>query len=970
MLARIIRFIKLIVIVTCGIYDLQAEPYGGWIFLSEGDVVVLGGYRGYDDYYNASGGGTSQKPNSGSIEIPSHSYDGKPLVAIRACAFAYWDGVQEFIIPSTVTNLSAIAFQRQHPLYSYVWYGLSSVTSLVFKGNAPDIINPSEFKESLPNCTVYVSVSSSGWGVDIPGKWNGLPIRYLSQSYTVKFNANGGSGTMSNQSFAYGEAKNLTANAFTRTGYTFQGWATSASGAKVYSDKQSVSNLTKESNATVNLYAVWEKVQSEFSDSDITITRYSGKYDGIAHGVVATSEISGFEVKYCVTKDGPFEVASPTIKNVGSMMVWCELSAPGYVTTTNSATVTISPREMTLTSASASKVYDGLPLQNTSVTISGDGFVSGEGATYNVTGSQTSVGSSENSFTYTFKGGTKAENYTITTQTGLLTVTAASIGGGASGGEEPGNGVVPQGGLSKFDTIVMYDGKAHTIDTNALLAVTLAGSTPVFSYALAEAGPWQSMSFVYTNVCATSFWYKISAENYQDYIHEARLTISPRTGVVVDIIGNVATNMFNNVQQSVSGYQVSINDPLYSESDFEFTGSDTVSKIAVGEYPMGLSATQFANTNVNFTDVVFNVTDGELVILALPEKNVIFDAIGGALAAGEGVVTQKCDAVYRVMPTPMRAGYRFEGWYLGVTNAAPEAAEGAALLVNEEHTLFAKWGVDVSIMPGGESIFKWVSVSLDTVRILGFKDSLQTVDTLVFPDTIDGKAVVEIATGAFANSKSRMRKVILPIFCTRIGDKAFNGVSSLAEIKFVNARQWSNPSCIAELDIGRYAFAGAGVCSLMLPASVAGIGDYAFANCKSLSAITILGQPAIGLVPFRRAGMNTDGIIVHLDPALANNSAYMDSLKQECASVTVRADAVVTGIALSQLSLAADEISLSVSVEKAASWGTIDPLAVKVSFRKNLSDEPLILDPISVVENEDGSLTVKVASQGTESGFF
>ena len=116
--------------------------------------------------------------------------------------------------------------------------------------------------------------------------------------------------------------------------------------------------------------------------------------------------------------------------------------------------------------------------------------------------------------------------------------------------------------------------------------------------------------------------------------------------------------------------------------------------------------------------------------------------------------------------------------------------------------------------------------------------------------------------------------------------------------------------------------------------------------------------------------MNTDGIIVHLDPALANNSKYMDSLIQECASVTVRADAVVTGIALSQLSLAADEISLSVSVEKAASWGTIDPLAVKVSFRKNLSDEPLILDPISVVENEDGSLTVKVASQGTESGFF
>ena len=76
--------------------------------------------------------------------------------------------------------------------------------------------------------------------------------------YSVKFNANGGTGTMSNESFTYGTAKALTANAFKRTGYTFQGWATSASGAKVYNDKQSVSNLTETSGAVVNLYAVWK----------------------------------------------------------------------------------------------------------------------------------------------------------------------------------------------------------------------------------------------------------------------------------------------------------------------------------------------------------------------------------------------------------------------------------------------------------------------------------------------------------------------------------------------------------------------------------------------------------------------------------------------------------------------------------------------------------------------------------------
>ena len=77
-------------------------------------------------------------------------------------------------------------------------------------------------------------------------------------TYSVKFNANGGTGTMANEPLAYGIEKALTANAFTRTGYTFQGWATSATGAKVYSDKQSVSNLTTTAGAMVNLYAVWE----------------------------------------------------------------------------------------------------------------------------------------------------------------------------------------------------------------------------------------------------------------------------------------------------------------------------------------------------------------------------------------------------------------------------------------------------------------------------------------------------------------------------------------------------------------------------------------------------------------------------------------------------------------------------------------------------------------------------------------
>lgn len=88
---------------------------------------------------------------------------------------------------------------------------------------------------------------------------------------------------------------------------------------------------------------------------------------------------------------------------------------------TAQATYIITPRNVTLTSGSATKEYDGTALTNNTVTA--EGFVNGEGATYNVTGTQTEVGSSENKFTYTLNSDTKPGNYNIATKYGTLTVT-------------------------------------------------------------------------------------------------------------------------------------------------------------------------------------------------------------------------------------------------------------------------------------------------------------------------------------------------------------------------------------------------------------------------------------------------------------------------------------------------------------------------------------------------------------------
>ncbi|NLD18752.1 MAG: hypothetical protein GX663_00685, partial [Clostridiales bacterium] len=86
-------------------------------------------------------------------------------------------------------------------------------------------------------------------------------------------------------------------------------------------------------------------------------------------------------------------------------------------------------REVVLTSASGSKVYDGKELTKnnpeTDIVVSGDGIVEGDKIGFVIIGSQTDIGSSDNTFRYAFEEENDEGNYDVTTVFGTLTVTAA-----------------------------------------------------------------------------------------------------------------------------------------------------------------------------------------------------------------------------------------------------------------------------------------------------------------------------------------------------------------------------------------------------------------------------------------------------------------------------------------------------------------------------------------------------------------
>ena len=166
--------------------------------------------------------------------------------------------------------------------------------------------------------------------------------------------------------------------------------------------------------------------------TEITITANSGEkmYDGSAlinGGYTFTSGILvDGDVLTAVVEGSQLNAGSSAnvVKSYRVMRDETDVTANYRFAESVDGKLTVTARKVVMTSADDEKVYDGTPLTNDEITVTGDGFIEGEGVTYDVTGSQLDVGSSDNSFTYELNEGTLAENYIIETKEGKLTVTS------------------------------------------------------------------------------------------------------------------------------------------------------------------------------------------------------------------------------------------------------------------------------------------------------------------------------------------------------------------------------------------------------------------------------------------------------------------------------------------------------------------------------------------------------------------
>ena len=225
------------------------------------------------------------------------------------------------------------------------------------------------------------------------------------------------------------DVKSISNKHYTKDDFTFSGTA-EAKGTNVgeYPMNVQSSDFTNNSHNFTNVTFIIEDgslkitpksiVPSETNGMEVTgpaDTKYNGDEQKLTPVVKDQGKVLTENVDYTLSYKGD-------TTNAGTVKI--TINGKGNYNGSTEVSYKITRRNVTLTSATDSKVYDKDPLTNHNVTIGGDGFVKEEGATYNVTGSQTSVGESDNEFTYTLKSNTKAENYNITTHNGKLIVTA------------------------------------------------------------------------------------------------------------------------------------------------------------------------------------------------------------------------------------------------------------------------------------------------------------------------------------------------------------------------------------------------------------------------------------------------------------------------------------------------------------------------------------------------------------------
>ena len=742
----------------------------------------------------------------------------------------------------------------------------------------------------------------------------------------------------------------------------------------------------------------------------------TGPYCNRGYGIDVNVSVpsAGYTVEYAESETGPWSAGPVMYTDVCTAKpVWFRISAPGYDTVTDKASVTIVPKTLTedyvWVEQDEEYVYDGTAkrptpkAEDTAALITEDDYdvayednVNAGTARAVFTGKRNYTGTVEVEFEIAkannewttvpavadWTYGQAAGEPVSAAKSGVAAVTWSSGAKPTLPGHYTATFTVPESrnykaltatvGFSIRPAAIRYAADGTTGEyCGAGYGISVTVSTPAtgatVKYAESADGPWLD-AVAYTNACTDRpVWFRIEAEGYSTVTDSRPVTIQPRDIAEAEVWAEQDEEYVYDGTAKRPTPKAEDTAALITEDDYDVAYEDNVNAGTARMVFTGrnnYTGTAVYEFEIRKRRLTLTSGDGSWAHDGTAHAETTVTVGGDGFAPGEGATygnfatLADADSVPNSFDYTLDAGtsagnYEITKVYGTLTVTPPPVT------VHEESD--------------AETIFKWEATGAETAKVVGFKDPNRRIANVVIPDKIEGRFITAIALDAFANSKSGMTALSLPLFCTEIGGRAFYNVRSLTSITFTDVRKWDAPRTSATLSIGSYAFSSClGLRELTVGESVGQIDDYAFLNCRKLAKIMILGKPSVGRQVFRSAGMDAtpQGVEVLIDPALASDTDYMAALKGGMPSVTVKDDPIVSSLKTQSVSLESGRVTMTLSVRKASSWGAVDPASVKVRYWASLSEPAETLSPTAATDNGDGTITVEIAIPEGNSGFL
>ena len=448
--------------------------------------------------------------------------------------------------------------------------------------------------------------------------------------------------------------------------------------------KSGSTDVTSNYNVTkVNGTLTITKAEITYTAENVSVV-----YDGAAHGlVVNVTKPSGATIKYG-TSQGTYNLTtSPTVTSVGEITVYFEITADNYTAKTGSATVKVTARPITITAASASKVYDGTALTKNSASLTSGTIVSGQTATYSASGTITNVGSANNVPSVVIKSGSTdvTSNYAVTKVNGTLTIT-------------------------KADNTVKVTANTITYNGSAQALVSVSGNKGTMHYNVGAQATTSSSSTIPTRTNAGAYvvyWLCEGNSNYKELSGNVTVTIKAK---------NISGVSITNVNETYT-YTASAITPIPTVTD------TVLSDVLVKDTDYTVSYTN--NTNVGTATITItgkgNYTGTATKTFTIAGLGVTIVSSGNGTVSPQNIANVPTGAVITVKDNTLvingttvtatpNAGYVFNNWTgLPANNTVTGAVTITANFIKLHTVTLSITGIEsgevVTLSLGGEKVY-------------------------------------------------------------------------------------------------------------------------------------------------------------------------------------------------------------------------------------------------------------------------